>query len=73
MSTDVIRFCSPGLREVNLYWSGNQTVLMGWASDEGIPLMYQESYDKLEKVYRLETIIINWTPVSTRHQFHCAV
>lgn len=37
LSPDLIAFAAPDVEHVNLYWSGNQTVLKGWGSLEGIP------------------------------------
>lgn len=34
--SDVIHESSPAVREVSLYSSGNNAVLMGWASEEGL-------------------------------------
>ena len=36
LNTDVIHKCSKRVREVSLYSSGNNAVLMGWASMEGL-------------------------------------
>lgn len=44
--------------QVNLYWTGNQVVLKGWASKEGIPRLFVDS----EKC--LKTVNIFWSPVS---------
>lgn len=54
----MIKFASPKVSEVNLYWSGNQTVLKGWANDEGIPRLFIES-DK-----SLKSVTVHWSPVS---------
>ncbi|KAL6229846.1 hypothetical protein BDW75DRAFT_249236 [Aspergillus navahoensis] len=37
LSIDVIRQAAPQVEHLILYWSGNQTILRGWASEEGIP------------------------------------
>lgn len=61
----MISFAAPAVNEVNLYWSGNQTVLRGWASEEGIPRLYQ-SY-KEGSVYGLKMVTVHWTPVGASH------
>lgn len=33
--SEVIYKCAPRVREISLYWSGNQSVLLGWYSDQG--------------------------------------
>lgn len=33
---DVISFAAPDATHINLYWSGNQTILKGWGYPEGI-------------------------------------
>lgn len=58
LSTDVIRFASPKVSEINLYWRGNQTVLKGWANEDGIPRLFSDS----EKT--LKAVTIHWSPVS---------
>ncbi|KAM0520616.1 hypothetical protein ACHAPE_003013 [Trichoderma viride] len=37
LSIDVISFAAPDATHVNIYWSGNQTILKGWAYLDGIP------------------------------------
>lgn len=46
LCTETIRIAAPDVREVFLYWSGNNAVLRGWSEPEGLKLL-----DKLEKVY----------------------
>ncbi|KAK4209225.1 intracellular serine protease [Rhypophila decipiens] len=36
LSTEVIYTAAPRVREVHLYWSGNNTVLRGWSEGEGL-------------------------------------
>ncbi|KAL6790254.1 hypothetical protein GGI42DRAFT_218651 [Trichoderma sp. SZMC 28013] len=36
LSMDVISFAAPDATHINLYWSGNQTILKGWGYPEGI-------------------------------------
>ncbi|KUJ15360.1 putative subtilisin [Mollisia scopiformis] len=48
LCSDVIYESSPAVREVSLYSSGNNAVLMGWASAEG--LGNREKFPHLEKV-----------------------
>ena len=36
LCADVIYESSPGVREVSLYSSGNNAILVGWASAEGL-------------------------------------
>ncbi|KAL1864707.1 hypothetical protein Daus18300_007509 [Diaporthe australafricana] len=50
LSIDVIRASSPNVVKVHLYWSGNQTVLRGWACNEGIPRLYIESGEKMKTI-----------------------
>ncbi|KAI1121303.1 hypothetical protein F5Y10DRAFT_282592 [Nemania abortiva] len=49
ISIDVILFAAPDVVNVNLYWSGNWSVLSGWAGRSGIPRLY-ESGKKLKTV-----------------------
>ncbi|KAL7928909.1 hypothetical protein V8C35DRAFT_316826 [Trichoderma chlorosporum] len=49
LNMDIISFAAPDVTHVNLYWSGNQTVLRGWGHAEGIPL-YSTTQSKLKKV-----------------------
>ncbi|OAG40477.1 hypothetical protein AYO21_05377 [Fonsecaea monophora] len=56
LSIDVIRFAAPEVVQVNLYWSGNKTVLTAWACAEGIPLLHRVSQGKLK------TVILHATP-----------
>ncbi|KAL9473840.1 hypothetical protein ACSS6W_008220 [Trichoderma asperelloides] len=37
LSMDVISFAAPDATHVNLYWSGNQTILKGWGYPDGVP------------------------------------
>jgi hypothetical protein len=46
---DVISFAAPDATHVNLYWSGNQTILKGWGYPEGIP-RESAANSKLKKV-----------------------
>ncbi|KAI2631548.1 putative subtilisin [Hypomontagnella submonticulosa] len=48
LCSDVIHESSPAIREVSLYSSGNNAVLMGWASEEG--LVNREKFPYLETV-----------------------
>ncbi|KAJ4320188.1 hypothetical protein N0V84_005973 [Fusarium piperis] len=56
LSTDVIAFAAPTVETVNLYWSGNQTVLRAWGCREGIPRLHAAT----ER--RLKTVIIHAAP-----------
>ncbi|RSL85527.1 hypothetical protein CEP51_003277 [Fusarium floridanum] len=56
LSTDVIAFAAPNVETVNLYWSGNQTVLRAWGSLEGIPRLHAATKG------RLKTVIIHAAP-----------
>lgn len=47
LNSDVIADSSRIIREISLYSSGNKAVLMGWASQEGLP-----NKTKFEKVRR---------------------
>ncbi|KAI1635751.1 hypothetical protein F4809DRAFT_612809 [Biscogniauxia mediterranea] len=49
LSTDVIAFAAPTVKVVNLYWSGNQTVLKAWGCSEGIPRLH--SITGVEKIF----------------------
>ncbi|KAL7961526.1 hypothetical protein V8C34DRAFT_311755 [Trichoderma compactum] len=49
LSTDVIAFAAPTVKVVNLYWSGNQTVLKSWGCSEGIPRLH--STTGVEKIF----------------------
>jgi hypothetical protein len=49
INIEVIRFAAPNVVYVHLYWSGNWSVLTGWASSDGIPGLY-ESRKKLKTV-----------------------
>jgi hypothetical protein len=57
LSTDVIAFAAPTVEQVNLYWSGNQTVLRGWSCPEGIPRLHATTKQ------RLRTVIVHAAPV----------
>lgn len=46
----MIAFAAPTVEQVNLYWSGNQTVLRGWGCPEGIPRLYATTNQKLKMV-----------------------
>lgn len=50
LSTDVIAYAAPTVEVVNLYWSGNQTVLRGWSCAEGIPRLYTTTKQKLKTI-----------------------
>ncbi|RTE83626.1 hypothetical protein BHE90_001802 [Fusarium euwallaceae] len=54
--TDVIGFAAPKVETVNLYWSGNQTVLRAWGSLEGIPRLHATTKQQLK------TVIIHAAP-----------
>ncbi|RSM00406.1 hypothetical protein CEP52_009156 [Fusarium oligoseptatum] len=56
ISTDVIGFAAPKVETVNLYWSGNQTVLRAWGSLEGIPRLHATTKQQLK------TVIIHAAP-----------
>ncbi|KAI0198871.1 hypothetical protein F4808DRAFT_434753 [Astrocystis sublimbata] len=56
LSPDVIAFAAPHVEQVNLYWSGNQTVLRGWGSDAGIPRLTQLRKIRLHAAPGLESI-----------------
>lgn len=62
LSIDVIRQAAPDVQHLVLYWSGNQSILRGWASEEGIPRLCTPA-DKSE----LKTVTIQAAPVS----LHC--
>ncbi|KAG6355983.1 hypothetical protein INS49_015368, partial [Diaporthe citri] len=59
LSIDVIRFAAPNAVKLNLYWSGNQTVLRGWARKKGIPSLY------LDNGKKLRTLVLHASPVSS--------
>ncbi|KAL6822091.1 hypothetical protein J3E69DRAFT_339920 [Trichoderma sp. SZMC 28015] len=48
INCDIIARCAPGVREITLYSSGNNAVLMGWSSMDG--LRNRTKFPKLEKV-----------------------
>ncbi|KAL4909352.1 hypothetical protein BDW74DRAFT_187521 [Aspergillus multicolor] len=51
INLDVIRHAAPLVEHIHLHWSGNQTVLYGWASAEnGIPFMSRNPRSLLSKV-----------------------
>ncbi|KAJ8119714.1 hypothetical protein ONZ43_g3397 [Nemania bipapillata] len=41
ISIDVISNAAPNVVNVHLYWSGSWSVLSGWSSSNGIPLLYR--------------------------------
>ncbi|RFU79743.1 intracellular serine protease [Trichoderma arundinaceum] len=56
LSTEVIQNCSKDVKEISLYSTGNNAVLMGWASEQGLPNI--KKFPKgLEDKDRLETYI----------------
>lgn len=59
LSIDVIRFAAPSVVKLNLYWSGNQSVLRGWARKDGIPGLY------IDKGKKLTTLVLHACPVSS--------
>ncbi|KAJ2902817.1 hypothetical protein MKZ38_000098 [Zalerion maritima] len=40
LCSDVIQYAAPQVEKMHLYWSGNPTVLKGWASKDSIPKFY---------------------------------
>lgn len=48
LNIDVIIFAAPDVVTLNLYWSGNEAILKGWSSHDGIP--------KLKKLKNLRII-----------------
>jgi predicted metal-dependent peptidase len=60
MCTDVIYKSTKKVREVSLYSSGNNAVLMGWASSEGLTNV--ENFPKV----RLSYPTASWSPVNIR-------
>ncbi|KAI0154854.1 hypothetical protein GGR57DRAFT_511820 [Xylariaceae sp. FL1272] len=54
LSTDVIAFAAPTVKIVNLYWTGNHTVLKAWGCNQGIP--------RLHSITGVERIIIHACP-----------
>ena len=44
--SEVIRRAAPDVREVNLYWSGQNAVLRGWGEKEGLPQL--KNLEKIE-------------------------
>ncbi|KAL4807719.1 hypothetical protein BDV18DRAFT_151634 [Aspergillus unguis] len=62
MNLDVIKYAAPSVEHIHLHWSGNQTVLYGWASGEnGIPQMYRGKRSLLSKItlhaYRQDSLL----------------
>ena len=51
ISTDVIAESSKFIKEISLYSSGNQAVLMGWASSEG--LLDKDKFPKVDQSPRV--------------------
>ncbi|CAK41918.1 S8 family peptidase [Aspergillus niger CBS 101883] len=48
---DVIEYAAPSVQHIHLHWSGNQTVLYGWASSEnGMPLLCKNPTSLLSKI-----------------------
>lgn len=64
----MIIFAAPTVNEVNLYWSGNRSVLRGWASAEGIPRLYQESCGEGNQ-HSLKKVTIHWMAVCASQSF----
>ncbi|KAL2825349.1 hypothetical protein BDW59DRAFT_179913 [Aspergillus cavernicola] len=51
INLDVIKYAAPAVEHIHLHWSGNQTVLYGWASSEnGIPLMCRNTRSSLSQI-----------------------
>ncbi|KAL4876220.1 hypothetical protein BJY04DRAFT_223305 [Aspergillus karnatakaensis] len=51
INLDVIRYSAPMAEHIHLHWSGNQTVLYGWASNEnGIPLISKRAQSLLSQI-----------------------
>lgn len=51
ISMDVIEYAAPSVQHIHLHWSGNQTVLYGWASSEnGMPLLCKNPTSLLSKI-----------------------
>ncbi|RKU46266.1 hypothetical protein DL546_006500 [Coniochaeta pulveracea] len=48
ISPDIIKTKAPNVREVNLYWSGNNVVLRGWSEGDG-----------LRQLKKLKTIVLH--------------
>lgn len=46
LSPEIIKKVAPDVREIHLYWSGNNAVLRGWSEPEGL-----RQLQKLRKVY----------------------
>ena len=57
LCVDVIQNVAPGVREVHLYWSGNNAVLRGWGEAEGLP-----------RLQRLEKICLHYQEVRARRR-----
>jgi hypothetical protein len=49
INLDIILWAAPMVQHIHLHWSGNQAVLYGWASEDGIPFLYRSS-ETLAKV-----------------------
>jgi hypothetical protein len=65
LSIDVIYQAAPKVQHLVLYWSGNQAILRGWASEEGIPRLCCPA-NKSE----LKTVTIYAAPVGYPGSFH---
>ncbi|KAI0902147.1 hypothetical protein F4806DRAFT_445844 [Annulohypoxylon nitens] len=55
LSPEVIQSIAPGVRIVHLYWSGNNTVLLGWSAPEGLRQLKQLEEVHLHVQQGLET------------------
>lgn len=56
LSTEVIYNSTNVVKEISLYSSGNNSVLMGWASEQGLP-----NKDKFPKVFGLPSSVTETT------------
>ncbi|KAI8960596.1 hypothetical protein F5Y11DRAFT_329178 [Daldinia sp. FL1419] len=50
LSIDVIAFAASTVEHINLYWSGNQTILRAWSCLEGIPRLFTTGNKRLQSV-----------------------
>lgn len=58
LSPEVIRKAAPDVREIHLYWSGQDSVLRGWSEEEGLP-----------QLKGLQKIVLHVQQVSQNDQF----
>lgn len=65
LGIDVIRHAAPDVQHLVLYWSGNQAILRGWASEDGIPRLCSPA-EKPE----LKTVTIQAAPVRSSKHLH---